>query len=102
MNQKLKFLCFWGIHNSLPSFWAKLGYSPIKIDYIADFLLKLQIRIGVHLITVELLQLPTPDLDIAFIYQVYSGKFSIKFTPGPIIFPWSFLPVLAWKTMGKP
>ena len=36
MNQKLKFLCFWGIHNSLPSFWAKLGYSWIKIDHIAD------------------------------------------------------------------
>ena len=50
MNQKLKFLCFRGIQNSLPSFWAKLGYSRIKIDHIADSLLKLQIKIGVHLI----------------------------------------------------
>ena len=59
MNQKLKFLCFRGIHNSLPSFWAKLGYSRIKIDDIADSLLKLQIKIGVHLISDELPQLPT-------------------------------------------
>ena len=50
MNQKLGFLCFWGIRNSLASFWAKLGYSRIKIDNIADSLLKLQIKIGVHLI----------------------------------------------------
>ena len=41
------------------SFWAKLGYSRIKIDHIADSLLKLQIRIGVHLINVELSQLLT-------------------------------------------
>ena len=59
MNQKLGFLCFRGIHNSLPSFWAKLGYSRIKIDHIADSLLKLQIKIGVHLISVELSQLLT-------------------------------------------
>ena len=32
-----------------------LGYSRIKIDHIADSLLKLQIKIGVHLINVELL-----------------------------------------------
>ena len=31
----------------------------IKIDHIADILLKLQIKIGVHLINVELLQLLT-------------------------------------------
>ena len=36
MNQKLRFLCFRGIHIILPSFWAKLGYSLIKIDHIAD------------------------------------------------------------------
>ena len=60
MNQKLRFLCFRGIHNSLPSFWAKLGYSRIKIDHIADSLLKLQIKIGVHLINVERSQLLTP------------------------------------------
>ena len=58
--KKLWFLCFRGIQNSLPSFWAKLGYFWIKIDRIADCLLKLQIRIGVHLINVELLQLLTP------------------------------------------
>ena len=38
---------------SLPSFWAKLGYSRIKIDHIADSLLKLKIKIGVHLINVN-------------------------------------------------
>ena len=59
MNQKLRFLCF--IHNSLPPVWAKLGYFWIKIDHIADSLLKLQIEIGVHLISVELLQLLTLD-----------------------------------------
>ena len=59
MNQKLRFLCLRGIHNSLPLFWAKLGYSPIKIDHIADSLLKLQIKNGVHLINVELSQLLT-------------------------------------------
>ena len=53
------FLCFRGIHNSLPSFWAKLGYFPIKIDHISDPLLKLQIKIGVHLINAELSQLLT-------------------------------------------
>ena len=47
------------IHNSLPSFSAKLGYSRIKIDHIADSLLKIQIKIGVHLINVELSQLLT-------------------------------------------
>ena len=52
-------LCFQGIQNSLPSFWAKLGYSRIKIDRIEDSLLKLQIKIGVHLINAKLLQLLT-------------------------------------------
>ena len=47
-------------HNSLPSFWAKLGYSWIKIDHIADSVLKLQIKIGVHLKNFELLKLLTP------------------------------------------
>ena len=36
-----------------------LGYSRIKIDHVADSLLKLQIKIGVHLISVELSQLLT-------------------------------------------
>ena len=35
MNQKLSFLCFRGIHNSLLSFWAQLGYSQIKIDLLS-------------------------------------------------------------------
>ena len=48
------------IHNSLLSFWAKLGYSHIEIDHIAVSLLKLQIEIGGHFINDELSQLPTP------------------------------------------
>ena len=40
-------------------FWAKLGYSRIKIDHFANSLLKLQIKIGVHLINIELSQLLT-------------------------------------------
>ena len=59
MNQKLRFLCFQGIQNSLPSFGAKLDYSRIKIEHIADSLLKLQIKIGMHLISVEVSQLLT-------------------------------------------
>ena len=59
MNQKLRFLCCRGIHNSLPSFLAKLGYSRIKIDHIVGSFLKLQIKIGVHLINLELSQLLT-------------------------------------------
>ena len=50
MNQKLGFLCFWGIHTSLASFWVKLGYSQIKIDHIADSLLKDAVfMVGVNL-----------------------------------------------------
>ena len=41
------------------SLLPRLGYSWIKIDHIADSLLKLQIEIGVHLINVELSQLLT-------------------------------------------
>ena len=58
MNQKLGFLCFRGIHNSL-SHHFEPSYSWIKIDHFADSLLKLQIKIGVHLINVELSQLLT-------------------------------------------
>ena len=53
--KKLRFLCFWGIHNFLSSFWAKLGYSRIKIDHmiyhlIADSLLKdAALTVGVNL-----------------------------------------------------
>ena len=46
-------------HNSLLSFWAKLGYSQIEIDHIADSLPKLQIKIGVYLMNAELSQLLT-------------------------------------------
>ena len=49
-------------HNSLLSFWAKLGYSQIEIDHIRVSLLKIQIEIGVHFINDELSQLPTPLL----------------------------------------
>ena len=50
MNQKLKFLCFRGIHNSLSPFRAKSGYSRIKIDHIADSLLKdAVLTVGVNL-----------------------------------------------------
>ena len=49
MNQKLGFLCFWGIHNSFPSFWAKLGYSRIKIDLLSlHVLYSIQFKIGVQ------------------------------------------------------
>ena len=41
------------------SLLPRLGYSRIKIDHIADSLIKLQIKIGVHLINVELSQLLT-------------------------------------------
>jgi hypothetical protein len=41
--------------------WDKLGYSRIKIDHIADSLQKLQIKIGVRFINVELSQLLTPE-----------------------------------------
>ena len=62
MNQKLGFLCFQGIHNSLPSFWAKLGYSQIKIDLLSlHVLYSLQFKTGVHLLKVELTQLPSPQ-----------------------------------------
>ena len=48
---------------------AKLGYSQIKIDHIADSLPKLQIKIGVHLISDELSQLHTLFLgNIAVFY----------------------------------
>ena len=41
-----------------------LGYSRIKIEHIADSLLKLQIKIGVHLINVELSELLTLDMTL--------------------------------------
>ena len=47
-------------HNSLLSFWAKLGYSQIEIDHIRVSLLKIQIEIGEHFINDELSQIPTP------------------------------------------
>ena len=42
-----------------PIILSQLDYSRIKIDHIADSLLKLQIKIGVHVINVELSQLLT-------------------------------------------
>ena len=61
LNEKLKFLCFQGTHNSLPSFWAKLGYSWIKIDLLSlHVLYSLQFKTGVHLLNDELTQLPSP------------------------------------------
>ena len=42
-----------------PIILAKLGYSRIKIHHISDSLLNLQIKIGVHLMSVELSQLLT-------------------------------------------
>ena len=68
---KLRFLCFRGVHNSLPPFWVKLGYSRIKIDHIADSLLKLQIKFGVHLTNVELSQLLTLVLSIWIKYWIF-------------------------------
>ena len=67
---------FRGIHNSLPSFWAKLSYSQIKIDHIADCLLKLHIEIGVHLINDELSQLPTPLRPIQYSDYLIKACFS--------------------------
>ena len=50
MNQKLRFLYFIGIRNSFLSVWAKLGYSQIKDDHIADSLLKdAVLMVGVNL-----------------------------------------------------
>ena len=59
MNQKLRFFASEAYTTLCHHFWAKLGYSRIKIDHIADSLLKLQIKIGGHLINVELSQLLT-------------------------------------------
>ena len=88
MNLKLNFLCFRGIHNSLPSFSAKLDFSQMKIDHIADSLLKLQIKIGVHLINVEQSQLlipllfkPKPYLIMPII--INEVKISYPFLPLP-------------------
>ena len=44
----------------------ELSYSRIKIDHIADSLVKLQIKMGVHLISVELSQF----LTLEFAYRV--------------------------------
>ena len=54
-----KFKYFKYFEKLSPIILAKLGYSRIKIDHIADSLLKLQIKIRVHLINGELSQLLT-------------------------------------------
>ena len=47
--------------NSFPLFWAKLGYSQIKIDLLSlHVLYSLQFKTGVHLLNDELTQLPSP------------------------------------------
>ena len=46
----------WWTRYSLPSFWAKLGYSQIKIDRKLISLYSLQSKIGVHLLNGELTQ----------------------------------------------
>ena len=61
LNQpKLKFHWVWWTRYSLPSFWAKLGYSQIKIDWKLISLYSLHSKIGVHLLNGELTQLFTP------------------------------------------
>ena len=58
----------------------KLGYSRIKIDHIADSLLKLQIKIEVHLISVELSQLFTLGaLNTVITRLLLSNSFIINF-----------------------
>ena len=58
MNQKLWFLCFQGINNSLQSFWTKWGYSRKNWPSFS-VLYSLQFKTGVHLLKVELTQLPS-------------------------------------------
>ena len=64
-------------YTTLPSFWAKVGYSRIKIDHIADSLLKLQIKIRVHLISVELSQLLTLPSTIKICFGTKWVSFSL-------------------------
>ena len=48
--KNLDFFASEAYNNSLQSFWAKLGYSCIKIDHIADYLLKdAVLTVGVNL-----------------------------------------------------
>ena len=61
------------LRNSLPSFWAKLVYSRIKIGLIIGSFLKLQTKIGVHLINVELSKLLTPVLGI-YNFALYQAR----------------------------
>ena len=65
---------------SEPIFWANLDYSRIRIDHMADSLLKLQIKIGVDLINVELSQLLTLYLTqrLPSITKIACGKDSTK------------------------
>ena len=48
-----------------------IGCSRIKIDHIADSLVKLQIKIGVHLINVELSQLLTLTINSRGVQKYY-------------------------------
>ena len=64
-------------------FLIKLGYFWIKIDHTADSLLKLQIKIGVHLINAKLTQLLTLAKG-NYVYE--SNGQGIKISP-----PWASL-----------
>ena len=78
MNQKLWFLCFRGIHNSLPSFWVKLCYSLIKINHIADSLLKdaaVTLGVNLHLCLLSL-WFPYCFMKFRVIYFIWTPKFS--------------------------
>jgi hypothetical protein len=59
---------------SLPSFWAKLGYSQIKIDRKLISLYSLQSKIGVHLLNSEQTQLLTQCSKKSFIESKKSFK----------------------------
>ena len=64
-------------HTQLYPIILSQGYSQIKIDHIVDSLLKLQIKIGVHLINVELSQLLTLEGTDDF-EKVQNTLFSLK------------------------
>ena len=87
MNQKFKFLCFKGIHNFLPSIWAKLSYSWIKIDLLS-LCLKLEC---IFWIDGELSQLLTPDSTSFDIIGYFLFRFYKKATKCNLIFPLFFI-----------
>ena len=67
--------------------FSKLGYSRIKIDYIADSLLKLQIKIEMHLINVELSQfLALGKISGEIPYLCIRIQIRLQICFGPIVF----------------